>query len=477
MAIARHLWVSDLVENPFSLGTINVDAYGAGLAVCLALAAFLLVVTGWYNRRDFDVQGRIIRMIVSAITGALSLASETRLKKLTSSLQEIFPFHTRTDFSFGRPIFPLLVLAIVEVDNWLIQKRPSTTSGVQWLGFAIAYLTTTDITWVASSIALTSKETSYTPIPSFKNQDEPADETKSPISETMDPHELTCASEYFLLRHISVAWHALLGALALLLVFYSAVGALHTDPGRRSWDLDIVIAWYDEPVEQVVRTAQLALDLPNIAGRKVRTIVYNKGTLNETELEAEFPIQSGLVIRRLENAGREGDTYLSHVLDSEHNWASHTLFLQAEPHDPGYLQARLEDYFVRETGFLSLSHVRNFCPSCDSCNDHSGWTEDGTVLRDIFGRSNPYKTCQDISLTYRGQFVVSSHRMKQANRDLLRDLRSRLLSDERFGFTLERSWGTIFQCPRISERCPTLLSGWIGNRAAVEDCQCVDKVL
>lgn len=477
MAIARHLWVSDLVENPLGLGTINVDTYGAGLAVCLPLAAFLLVVTGWYNRRDFEVQGRTMRIVISAITGALSLASESRLKKFTSSLQEIVPFHTKMDFSFGRPMFPLLVLAIVEVDNWLIQQRPSTTSGVQWLGFTIAYLTTTDITWMASSIALASKETSYILIHSLKNQDELADEPKSPNPEAMEPDELTCATEYFLLRHISVVWHALLATLALLLVFYCAAGALHTDPGRRSWDLDIVIAWYDEPIEQVIRTAQLALDLPNIAGRKVRTIVYNKGTLNETELEAQFPIQSGLVIRRLENVGREGDTYLSHVLDSERNWASHTLFMQAEPHDPGYLQARLEDYFVRETGFLSLSHVRNFCSSCDACNDHSGWSEDGPVLRDIFGRSNPYKTCQDITLTYRGQFVVSSYRMKQANRGLLRDLRSRLLSDERFGFTLERSWGTVFRCPTISERCPTLLSGWIGNRAAVEDCQCLDRVL
>lgn len=477
MAIAKHLWVSDLIENPFSLGTINVDAYGAGLAVCLLLAAFLLAVTGWYNRRDFEVQGRLLRIIISAITGALSLASEARLRKLTSSFQEMVPFHTRMDLSFGRLIFPLLVLAIVEVDNWLIQKRPSATSGVQWLCFTIAYLTATDITWMLSSIAWASQATSYMRIPSSKYQDEPADELKSPTPEAVEPHELTCATEYFLLRHISVAWHALLGTLALLLVFYCAVGALQTDPGRRSWNLDIVIAWYDEPVEQVIRTAQLALELPNIAGRKVRTIVYNKGTLNETELEAKFPIESGLIIRRLENVGREGDTYLSHVLDSEQNWASHTLFLQAEPHDPGYLQARLEDYFIRETGFLSLSHVRNFCPSCDACNDHSGWTEDGAVLRDIFGRSNPYKACQDISLTYRGQFVVSSERMKRANRELLRDLRDRLLNDERFGFTLERSWGTVFQCPTISERCPTLLSGWIGNHAEVEDCQCLDRVL
>ena len=477
MATARHLWLRDLVENPVTLHTINVDAYAAGLGVCLPLAAFLLIVTGWYNRRDFDVKGRILWMVLSAISGSLALLSETRIKKLTSLLQERVSIPNSIDLGVGSSALPLLVLAIVEIDNWLTQHRPSTTSGVQWFSFAIAYLTTVDIGLIASS---TSWRTGalYVPVPNFKNQDEQADELKSPSPEETEaqyPPNFTCTDESPLSRRIALAWNATLGCLALLLAFYCAIGVPYTEPRKRSWDLDIVIARYDEPVEQVVRTAQLALELPNIAGRKVRTIVYNKGVLNETDLRAELPVQSALVVRQLENVGREGDTYLSHVLDSEHDWASHTLFIQAEPHEPGYLQARLEDYLVKDTGFLSLSHVRNFCASCDACNDHSGWTEDGALLQDLFERANPDKgSCRDLSLTYRGQFVVSSRRMKQANQELLRDVRSRLLEDERFGFTLERSWGTLFQCPTISERCPTLLSGWIGNRAAVEDCQCLD---
>ncbi|KAI0405122.1 hypothetical protein F4802DRAFT_607086 [Xylaria palmicola] len=476
-AIARHIWLSRLVESPIVIGTRSVDAYGAGLGVCLTLGAFLLAVTGWYNRRDFRIEGRIILVLISTITGALSLVTERRMKKLTSSLQEKIAIHTGMDLHFGSPLFPLLVLAVVEVDNWLTQHRPSTTSAVQWLGFAIAYLATVDFARDSPSAALPGEGESYIPVPSFKFQDEPVDETKtlSPKdTEAMYPPDHIYAREPTS-RRASLAWHAILGSSVLLLLLYCAIGAPCLEPGKRSWDLDIVVAWYDEPIEQVVRTVQLVLELPNVAERNVRTIVYNKGNLNETELVTNFPGESGLVIRRLENVGREGDTYLSHVLDSDQNWASHTLFIQAEPHEPGYLQARLEDYFVAKTGFLSLSHVRNFCSDCDACNDHSGWTEDGTVLRDIFARSNPYKTCQDVTLTYRGQFVVSSRRMRQANQELLRDLRGRLISDERFGFTLERSWGTLFQCPTISERCPTLLSGWIGNRAAVGDCQCLDN--
>ncbi|KAI1178354.1 hypothetical protein F4777DRAFT_114924 [Nemania sp. FL0916] len=478
MTIARQLWVSGRVESPVNFGVVKVNAYSTGLAVCLPLAAFLLAVTGWYNRRDFQVPGRILWMLpISLITGPLSLASESTLKKLTSWLQERVQVQTRIDLSYGSSLFPLLVLAIVDSDNVLGEHRPSTTSGVQWLGYAIAFLATIDIAQMTSSTASNIGETSYTPIPGSRMQDEPMDDLKTPVFEDMEamyPPEFPCARESAFLRHISLTWQAILGSLALFLFFHCTFSAPSVEP-IRSWDLDIVIAWYDEPVDQVISTAQLALEIPDFAGRKIRTIVYNKGSLNETELAIKFPKESGLDIRRLENVGREGDTYLSHILDSEQNWASHTLFIQAEPHDPGYLQARLQDYLVRETGFLSLSHVRNFCPSCDACNDHSGWTEEGTVLREIFTRSNPHKTCQDISLTYRGQFVVSSRRMRQANHELLREMRTRVIEDDHFGYTLERSWGTIFRCPTISERCPTLLSGWIGNRAEKGDCQCLDS--
>jgi hypothetical protein len=479
IGIARHLWDRGLVESPISLGAMRLDASAAGLVVCLPLAAFLLLVTGWYNRRDFQVRGQTIWIIISTITGALSILSETSLKRLTSVVQNKLSYHTQLDLNFTSPVFSLIILAIVEIDNHLAQHRPSTTSVVQWLAFGIACLTTMDIARVATSTSFASEEGSCMHVPPFKTQDEPTDGLKSPTTpgetEALYLQDYTYTCECSWLRHISLAWHAILSSLALLLVLYCAISTPYAESSRRSWDLDIVISQYDEPVEQVIRTAQLALDLPNIVERKIRTIVYTKGIINETELAGNFPIQSGLVVRRLENVGREGDTYLSHILDGQQDWASHTLFLQAEPHDIGYLQARLRDYFVQQTGFLSLSHVRNFCPSCDGCNDHSGWTEDGAVLRDIFERANPHKSCQDISLTYRGQFVVSARRMRQANQDLLRDLRSKVIADARFGYTLERSWGITFQCPTISELCPTLLSGWIGTHGTLEDCQCIDR--
>lgn len=478
ISIARYLGGAGLVENPLSFGTICLDSYTTGLVVCLPLAVFLLAVTSWYNRRDFQVKGHITWISISMTTGVLSLLSETCLKRFTSFIQDRVPYHSHLDLGFGSPTFSLLIVAVVEIDNFVAEHRPSTTTGVQWLAFAIAYLAAMDIAGLTPS-TYTSEEASYIRIPIIKIQDESADEMKSPTTEETEAqytsgYTYDCGAAW--LRRLSLAWHVLLSCLALSLILYCAVGTPRAESTKRSWDLDIVIARYDEPIEQVVRTAELALGLPNIIGRKVRTIVYNKGVINETELIARFPIQSRLLVRQLDNVGREADTYLTHALDSEQDWASHTLFLQAEPHDTGYLQARLRDYLVEETGFLSLSHVRNFCSSCDQCNDHSGWSEDGAVLRDLFERANPGKPCRDISLTYRGQFVVSSRRMKDTSRELLEYLRNKTIEDDHFGYTMERSWGTTFRCPTISERCPTLLSGWIGNRAAVEDCQCLDTI-
>ncbi|KAI1817294.1 hypothetical protein GGS20DRAFT_574920 [Poronia punctata] len=477
MAVAKCLRSSGRVGSTIKVRSNEVDIHVAGLVVCLPLAILLLIITSWYNRRDFDVSGRIIGILISMVSGTVSILSDTSLKRLSCSIQENLIPATSFNLKFGGPVFFVLVLSIVEIDNCLVQHRPSTTTVVQWLAFTIAYLATTDIGPGNSSISF--EEPGYISIPTLDSQNTTTDGAKTPTGEDSEasfPPNHTNTSRQPWYRYISLAWQAVLAMLALTLLFSCAVSRSAEEPNERYWDLDVVIARYEEPIDQVIKTTRLALDLSNFAGRKVRTIVYNKGVLNETELQMKFPEESHLVVRQLENVGREADTYLAHALDPEQDWASHTLFLQAEPHTPGYLQARLRDYLVEETGFLTLSHVRNFCPSCDTCNDHSGWAPEPAVMKEIYERANGNQTCHDISLNYRGQFVVSARRMKQADPDFLRDLKNRVGEDVAFGYTLERAWGTIFQCPTISERCPTLLSGWLGNRVSVEDCQCVDDI-
>ncbi|KAI1259840.1 hypothetical protein F5Y18DRAFT_407910 [Xylariaceae sp. FL1019] len=476
-AIARHLWNSGRVESPVITGPIRMDAYVSGVSFCQVVNVVLLLCAGLHNRRDFHVHGRIVLIVVNTVASVVALQSNASLRKLTSSFQLKVTRNISVNYEFGSIAFGLFVILLVEIDNCVAQHRPSRTSITQWIAFIIANLTTLDAGSITPMATQSNGEQSYMPLPvPLKTPDQC--ERQTPIlddAEAMNEEDEMLGYESSWLRRVSLAWQAALSSLTLLLVVYCAIGVPRTETHELSWDLDIVIAWYDEPIEQVIRTSQLALELPNLAGRKVRTIVYNKGTMNQTELEQAFPhASSDLIVRPLENFGREGNTYLTHVINKEQDWASHTMFVQAEPHEPEYLQARLRDYFIQNTGFLSLSYVRNFCASCDDCNDHSGWSGNGTLIRDIFDRSNPNQECQDLSMTYRGQFVVSAKRMQQANQKLLKDLRDKVDESDEFGYVLERMWSTIFRCPTISEKCPTLLSGWVGNLAAAADCQCLD---
>ncbi|KAH9886420.1 hypothetical protein F4778DRAFT_774083 [Xylariomycetidae sp. FL2044] len=475
VAIARHLWDSGFVEREFVFGPMRLDVYTLGLAVCVPLSLFLLFITSWYNRRDFHVRGRIPLIIVNLVAGVISLQSNISPSRPTSILGSWATGVGRSSLGSGHATYSLLVVALVEIDNQLAQVRPTSPSVTQWLAFAIAYLATMDVNMMASLVD-PSYQTVYERIPGYGTQEETGGD--SPKTPTIDHAELsfpTHGDRPAWRNHITKAWHFTLGSLAILLL------AAHTFGGRASpeatappRDLDIVIAWYDEPVDQVIKTAQVVLGLPAMEQRKMRTIVYNKGHLNETELVSKFPTESELVIRQLENVGREGETYLSHILDEKQDWASHTVFMQAEPHQTGYIRARLRDYLVANTGFLSLGSARNYCLSCETCNDHSGWIEEGTTIRDLYDRANPRSSCEDLSLTYRGQFVVSARRMKQADRALFSEMRDRVIAEDQFGYTLERFWGVVFGCPRISQSCPTLLSQWMGSRGAVEDCQCLD---
>ncbi|KAI1329964.1 hypothetical protein F5Y16DRAFT_61171 [Xylariaceae sp. FL0255] len=482
MTAARNMWRRGLVESSFDIGSLRMDSYVAGIAVCIPMTIIPIFAFAPWRRVDFHTEGRLLWILLSLFVGTLSLLSDRTLKKLTSIIQNRITATTSMDHDFGSHLFFMLVLAAVEVDNSLFQHRPSITRAAQWLAFAIASLTTVNVEWIPLSGFRTSPPPLYTQIPILKAATAPSDEMiEDP--ESFLPLGGHPADEAAWFHRVSLIWQSILSSLTLLLILSCAMNRAEPIPHPPAPDLDIVIAWYDEPVERVISTARLAIDLPSLAGRRTRTIVYNKGFENGSdvqELRSAFPKSetAELVIRQLENVGREGETYLTHVLRSGNDTekaSSHTIFLQTEPHEPMYLEKRLKDYFVAETGFLSLSYARNYCHSCNDCNDHAGWSLDSETLHYIFASSmGRNQTCRDISLTYRGQFVVSAKRMARANRELFEEARTRLLKDVDFGFSLERLWGVLFQCPRQSARCPSLLSGWLGNVAEMDDCQCLD---
>ena len=290
----------------------------------------------------------------------------------------------------------------------------------------------------------------------------------------------------------------------------SAIDSVRHSPGtafRGDRALDLVIARYDEPAESIAAEINALAVLPSIAPLDMNIIVYSKAAdADQQSFESNLArrLQHGLrlTVRASPNVGRETEVYLHHMTESWDDLADHTIFSQADVHDPWALRRRLEDYFVPETGFLSLSYVGNICPDCERCSDSSGWSERSEVLKSIYSRSNNGADCKDLVLTYRGQFVASAARIRSNEKQVYTDLREQLISAESdkhqasylnqtwmykhpdslnapaIGYTLERMWGVILQCsePRIAHQCPSLVAGLLGNKMPIESCQCLDEL-
>lgn len=256
------------------------------------------------------------------------------------------------------------------------------------------------------------------------------------------------------------------------------------DPGT----FDIVVSYHDESLPKLASTLTSFLQLPNIAFLSKRILLYTKGSpapLSELHenLTSALPPDVTLSVLDLPNVGREGETYLHHILDNYDTpaLANHTLFIQADMHDPWYMRPRITQYFVPQTGFLSLWHMETICSSCADCRDTSPWEPALDTLQTVYGLANNGSDCADLVPTYRGQFIASAARIRANPREFWEGLRTRFTDAQEenplWGYDLERWWGAMMQCPggrRIGDRCPSMMSGMLGTVGELEDCQCVD---
>lgn len=273
-----------------------------------------------------------------------------------------------------------------------------------------------------------------------------------------------------------------------------------------SRDLDLVIARYDEPLEHLATLVESMLRLPNIAPLQPNIFVYNKHPVVtdsdfENAMAIRFQNMSHFTVEHRRNVGREGETYLSHIIEHWDDLARHTMFVQTDVHDRWSILQRVKDYFVPDTGFLSLSYAGELCHDCERCTDRAGWIGHSDVLNEIYRRANRGSQCKDLVMTYKGQFVASAARMRGNSKEMYQWLLQQLtnpsstvhrpefwntpqnwdrvdsLQDPVFGFTLERMWGAIMQCSelRVAYRCPSLMSGLRGRYSPLQHCQCLDN--
>lgn len=257
---------------------------------------------------------------------------------------------------------------------------------------------------------------------------------------------------------------------------------------------DIVVSMYRENQTKIAEELKEIRDLSPLRGLEPNIIIYVKD--QQADAVAIKKKTGANVVNIIQNRGREGGTYLSHILDEWDNLAAHTLFLQGDIHKFPQLKKRITDYFVPRTGVLSLGFGYSTC-SCDNCQDAWGgddvWYRVPEVYSAVTGELCP---TSKILMSYGGQFIVSATRIRSTKKQVYEHMKRLLESDKDhwihedskmdrfndrpdnpyFGHTLERSWMILFQCsdPGLSSSCPVLNTRRQPGDTD-ETCQCIDK--
>lgn len=241
--------------------------------------------------------------------------------------------------------------------------------------------------------------------------------------------------------------------------------------------LDVVIAHYtEEPYYIKVWTDSLRA-IPYMQELGMRIVIYTKGSM---ELAAIKEASGADEVIQLANVGREGGTYLHHLLSVYDDPPQFTLFAQAKlkkAQEEGsgkmtqWLQDRLRTKFGKKTGFMSMDRKHDIC-YCGHCTD-MGQDEFYPMWPQIYSMLQG-KVCQHLEghvLSFNGHFIVSRKRILARPRWIYQYLQAlvdapddhwihsepepkwfenekgkSIPSNPKFGHTLERLWHTIFTC-------------------------------
>jgi hypothetical protein len=254
--------------------------------------------------------------------------------------------------------------------------------------------------------------------------------------------------------------------------------------------VEIVLSMYKEPVDGVRKLISNLKSVPALSDARFTIYIKDSGADNEYVKQRTGADR----VATLRNIGREGETYLNHILNEWHSLARQTIFLQADIHNSKEFFTHLNNYYSRfHTGFLSLGWSGTVC-NCESCGDRFFWQDNTHLFPQIHAQMNNSTTCDNVLLNYKGQFIVSAARIRGINKEIYHSLwrafvdekgwahQSRYLqgrpdsmSAPDFGYTMERMWNLLFQCSNmeVAWKCPSLVSGWrIGGD--ISDCQCLD---
>ncbi|GAA5969071.1 hypothetical protein JCM11641_007458 [Rhodosporidiobolus odoratus] len=263
--------------------------------------------------------------------------------------------------------------------------------------------------------------------------------------------------------------------------------------------MDIVFAYFNASIAEFDEHVQHVRGRGSVKRYKTRISVYSKGGADPSELKK---IEGVDEVIELENVGREGGTYLNHIIrrfakpapddpfgGTQGHGTSHadlTLFLQHHLAWQWIADQRF-DYPDDRTGYIALGPYRK--NDCGRDLDTEGKFE---RMKDIYVMFQEDFCPPTLQLTsWAAQFVVSRKRIvgnpvKKYERllELLQAPGEHWLYNEGvhfqwhgemgpsnpfLGHALERAWPVIFNCtdPKIVDNCPDDLYD-------SEKCQCFD---
>lgn len=249
--------------------------------------------------------------------------------------------------------------------------------------------------------------------------------------------------------------------------------------------LHVVIAHHSEEPFYMRRWIDSLRSIPHVKELGAKIIIYTKNsgtnfaTLKHTTAADE--------VIQLSNVGREGGTYLHHILSVYDDLPAFTMFTQAVIQKGQYLTGEVEDdkvatlkdwlyerlstKFGNDTGFMSLDRKHDVC-YCGHCTDmgqddfYPLWPQIYAMLENM--------VCQELEghvLSFNGHFIVSRKRVLARPRRIYeylkelvdaredhwihsepepswfeKDKGKSMPSNPKFGHTLERLWHVIFNC-------------------------------
>ena len=121
---------------------------------------------------------------------------------------------------------------------------------------------------------------------------------------------------------------------------------------------EVVLSYYKEDVHFVARFIQYLRNVSNLQKLKPYIIIYNKNSkINNTYLKTILKVD---MVQQLPNLGREGATYLYHIIENYDKLANHILFCQAGVEGinnrglEDWLLHRLDKQFNSSVGYMPL---------------------------------------------------------------------------------------------------------------------------